>query len=97
MLTASVAKAVGPDFKLMLDCVAAYNHQQALRTGRELEKLNCHWLEEPLFDTDLHGLRELTCALDIPIAGTEVIPGSQYLVAEYICLLPSQGQYRGFG
>jgi len=77
-------EAVGPDFKLMLDCVGALNHEQALCVGRELEKLNYHWLEEPLFDTDLHGLRELTRQLDIAIASTEVIPGSQYLVAEWI-------------
>ena len=38
-------EAVGPDFKLMADPVAAYNHDQALRMGRELEKLNYYWLE----------------------------------------------------
>jgi len=30
-------EAVGQDFKLMADPVAAYNHEQALRMGRELE------------------------------------------------------------
>jgi L-alanine-DL-glutamate epimerase-like enolase superfamily enzyme len=77
-------EAVGPDFTLMADPVAAYNHQQALRIGRELEKLNYYWLEEPLFDTDLHGLRELARELDIPICGTEVLAGSHYSTAECI-------------
>ena len=77
-------EAVGDDFTLMADPVCAYNHQQAMRVGRELEKLNYHWLEEPLFDTDLHGLRELTRALDIPICGTEVLHGSHYSTAECI-------------
>ncbi len=77
-------EAVGPDFTLMADPVAAYNHQQALRVGRELEKLNYHWFEEPLFDVDFHGLRELARELDIPICGTEVIPGSHYSAAECI-------------
>lgn len=45
-------EAVGPDFKLMADPVAAYQHEQALRMGRELERLNYYWLEESLFDVD---------------------------------------------
>ena len=52
--------AVGPEFKLMADPVAAYSHEEALRVGRELERLNYYWLEEPLFDVDFHGLRKLT-------------------------------------
>ncbi len=77
-------EAVGNDFVLMADPVAAYNHQQALRMGRELERLDYYWFEEPLFDTDLHGLRELTRRLDIPICGTEVLAGSHYSTSEYI-------------
>ncbi len=77
-------EAVGPDFRLMADPVAAYNHEQALRVGRELERLNYQWLEEPLFDTDFHGLRKLAAALDIPICGVEVLAGSHYSTAECI-------------
>jgi L-alanine-DL-glutamate epimerase-like enolase superfamily enzyme len=77
-------EAVGPEFKLMADPVAAYNHQQALRMGRHLEKLNYYWLEEPLFDVDWHGLRELARTLDIPICGAEVLGGSHYSAAECI-------------
>lgn len=74
-------EAVGDDFILMSDPVAAYNHEQALRMGRELEKLNFYWLEEPLYDVDLYGLKMLTEKLDIPICGTEVIAGSHYSAA----------------
>jgi L-alanine-DL-glutamate epimerase-like enolase superfamily enzyme len=77
-------EAVGPDFKLMADPVAAYNYEQALRVGRELERLNYYWLEEPLFDVDFHGLRKLTSKLDIPICGTEVLAGSHYSTSECI-------------
>ena len=77
-------EAVGPDFKLMADPVAAYSHQEAFRVGRELERLNYYWLEEPLFDVDFHGLRNLTAKLDIPICGTEVMAGSHYSTAECI-------------
>lgn len=77
-------QAVGPDFKLMADPVAAYSHAEALRVGRELERLKYYWLEEPLFDVDFHGLRKLTAKLDIPICGTEVLVGSHYSTAECI-------------
>jgi len=77
-------QAVGEDFILMADPVAAHNQQSALRMGRELEKLDYYWFEEPLFDVDLHGLRRLSEALDIPICGTEVIAGSHYSTAECI-------------
>lgn len=77
-------EAVGPDFKLMADPVAAYSYEEALRMGRELERLNYYWLEEPLFDVDFNGLRKLTAKLDIPICGTEVLSGSHYSTAECI-------------
>lgn len=77
-------EAVGPEFKLMADPVAAYSHQEAFRVGRELERLNYYWFEEPLFDVDFHGLRKLTAKLDIPICGTEVLAGSHYSTAECI-------------
>jgi L-alanine-DL-glutamate epimerase-like enolase superfamily enzyme len=77
-----VREAVGPDFTLMSDPVAAYTTEQALRMGRELERLDYHWFEEPLADENFHGLRELTRALDIPIAGAEVLAKRPYSMAE---------------
>ncbi len=79
-----VRNAVDGDFKLMSDPVAPYTFEQALRFGRELEKLNFYWYEEPLFDENFHNLRELTRILDIPIIGTEVIAKHPYSVAECI-------------
>ncbi|MEM7025811.1 MAG: enolase C-terminal domain-like protein [Pseudomonadota bacterium] len=66
-------EAVGPDFPLMSDPVAAYTPDEALRMGRELERLGYLWFEEPLPDEDFFALKELTRALDIPICGTEVL------------------------
>lgn len=77
-------EAVGQDFKLMADPVAAYNYEQALRIGRKLEQLDYYWFEEPLFDVNFHGLRNLAAHLDIPICGTEVLAGSHYSIAECI-------------
>ena len=77
-------EAVGPDYLLMADPVAQHTYDQALRMGRELEKLNYHWFEEPLADTDLYHLKKLTAKLDIPVVGTEVIAGSHYSIAQCI-------------
>ena len=77
-------EAVGDDYILMSDPVAQYNYDDALRMGRELEKLNYYWFEEPLADTDLYHLKKLTAKLDIPVVGTEVIGGSNYSIAQCI-------------
>jgi L-alanine-DL-glutamate epimerase-like enolase superfamily enzyme len=55
----AVRKAVGDDFKLMSDPVAPYTFEQALRFGRELEKLNYYWYEEPLFDENFHNSKRI--------------------------------------
>lgn len=79
----AVREAVGHDIDLMLDAMG-YSHEEALRVGRELEKLGFFWYEEPVLDYDIHGYKQLSRALDIPIVGTEVIPGSLYSAPEYI-------------
>ncbi len=80
----AVRDAVGEDFTLMADPVISYNYEQALMVGRELEKLNYRWLEEPLLDVNFNGLRKLREKLDIPICGTEVLAGGHYSSAHYI-------------
>lgn len=80
----AVREAVGDDFTLMADPVIAYTYEQALKVGRELEKLNYRWLEEPLLDINFNGLRKLREKLDIPICGTEVLAGAHYSTAHCI-------------
>ena len=80
----AVRAAVGDDFDLMADPVISYTYEQALKVGRELEKLNFKWLEEPLLDVNMNGLRKLREKLDIPICGTEVLAGSHYSTAHCI-------------
>lgn len=80
----AVREAMGDDFILMSDPVGAYDHEDALRVGRELEKLDYFWYEEPLHDYDVHGYVQLAQALDIPIAGLEWASGSYHTAAEYL-------------
>ena len=83
---ALVREAVGddPGFKLMSDPVAAFNLEQAVRFGRALERLDYHWLEEPLADENGHALRELCRVLDIPVVGAEVLARRPYSAADYV-------------
>lgn len=74
----AVRVAVGDDIDLMLDPAGAYDRRAALRVGRALEDLGYRWLEEPLPDADLGGLRWLRQRLDIPIVGAET-----YELADY--------------
>lgn len=80
----AVREAVGPDFALMADPVIGHNYDEALKVGRELEKLNYLWFEEPVLDVDFNSLRKLREKLDIPIIATEVLAGAQYSTAMYI-------------
>jgi L-alanine-DL-glutamate epimerase-like enolase superfamily enzyme len=61
-----------------------YDHEQALRVGREIEKLDFHWYEEPINAYDLRGYTELCRALEIPVVAAEMVPGSIRSTAQYI-------------
>ena len=50
---AAVREAVGPDVKLMLDAYHGYSRSEALWLGRELQKLNYHWYEEPMNESSI--------------------------------------------
>lgn len=80
----AVREAVGPDMALMLDASCEYDHEQALRVGRELEKLDFYWYEEPINAYDLRGYTELCRALEIPILAAETVAGSFRSTAQYI-------------
>jgi D-galactarolactone cycloisomerase len=69
----AVRAAVGPDVQLMADGNGAYAMGGALKMGRELERLQFTWFEEPLPQQtpDYPGYEILTTKLDIPIAAGE--------------------------
>lgn len=80
----AVREAVGDDMVLMLDVVAHYDRHQALEVGKEIEKLNFYWYEEPIADFDLDGLIALSHDLNIPVAGLEVYPGNLIGIKDYL-------------
>lgn len=64
----AVRDAVGKDVDIMVDANNAYSRIEALKIGRELDKRNIFWFEEPLHVDDLEGCAELTEKLVTPIA-----------------------------
>lgn len=82
----ALREAVGPDFHLMHDAVQVYEYNGAVKVGRELERQQFTWFEEPLRDFDYLGLRKLCATLEIPIAATEFLPGSIYSTAQVLAL-----------
>lgn len=81
-LVEAVRKAVGDDMDIMIDANQAqsfgtwqpgvmWSFRRALETARELERLNCVWLEEPRLRYSFDELADLSSKVGIPIAGGE--------------------------
>jgi D-galactarolactone cycloisomerase len=69
-----IRAAVGPDVKLLTDGNGAFTLPQAVKFGKELERLDFYCFEEPLPQSPNYaGYDELTKSLDIAVAGGEVL------------------------
>lgn len=69
-----IRDAVGGDVRLLTDGNGAFTLPQAVKFGKELEKLDFYCFEEPLPQSpDYAGYDELARTLDIAIAGGEVL------------------------
>jgi len=69
----AVRETVGEEIVLMLDPYHAYTREEALKVGREIEKLDFYWYEDPIPTTDIEGLAKLSQTLDVPIFAGETI------------------------
>ncbi|MDA4129768.1 MAG: mandelate racemase/muconate lactonizing enzyme family protein [Thaumarchaeota archaeon] len=75
----SAMRALIPsEMRIMVDANQAsppsgpiWSYDRALKTARELEKLDVTWLEEPLYHEAHEDLARLCSEVDIPIAGAE--------------------------
>ena len=81
---AAVREAVGSDMKLMLDPFHFYDRQDACWIGRELEKLDYYWIEEPMDEQSMSSYKWLTQELTIPVVGPETMEGKHFTRAEWI-------------
>lgn len=81
---AAVREAMGDEMDLMLDCFHYYSREDALYLGKELEKLNYYWLEEPMAEHSISSYVWLAQQLSIPLVGPETAEGKMYTRAEWI-------------
>jgi L-alanine-DL-glutamate epimerase-like enolase superfamily enzyme len=81
---AAVREALGPDVPLMLDPYHYYSREEALYLGRELEKLDYAWMEEPMDEHSMSSYVWLAQQLDLPICGPETVEGKMHARAEWI-------------
>lgn len=81
---AAVREAVGPDIRLMLDCYHYYSRLDALWIGKELEKLDYYWFEEPMDEHSTSSYVWLADQLSIPIIGPESAEGKLQTRAEWL-------------
>jgi galactonate dehydratase len=65
---AAVRDAVGPDVALMVDVHNMYDVADAIRVGRELERLDVYFFEAPTDPENLAGLTEIARSLQLRIA-----------------------------
>jgi L-alanine-DL-glutamate epimerase-like enolase superfamily enzyme len=80
----AVREAVGPDMPLMLDANHWYSRAEALELGRALDRLNFHWLEEPMEEHSTQSYRWLAAQLDTLVIGPESVEGRLQARAEWI-------------
>jgi L-alanine-DL-glutamate epimerase-like enolase superfamily enzyme len=80
-----VREAVGDDMVLMYDPWGTYHiYEEALKVGRELERLDFHWYEHPMPEHRMDTYVRLSAALDIPICSPEIIEGHLFTRAEWV-------------
>lgn len=83
-ICAAVRKAVGDDYRLMLDPTWAYQYPEALRVGHAIEDLGFYWYEDPLIEDDLTNCAKLRQKLRIPLLATEYAPGGHTAFAPWL-------------
>jgi L-alanine-DL-glutamate epimerase-like enolase superfamily enzyme len=63
----AVREAVGEDINIMVDINWRWTATDTIRMGREFEKYNVYWLEDPLASDDPQQLAQVASVLDMPI------------------------------
>ncbi len=84
---AAARDELGPDVDLIVDANQSYSRHLALKVGRQLERLDVLFFEEPLPVDDLDGHRFLADRLDVRIATGENL----YTRWEFLPLLTDGG------
>ncbi|MBJ7539418.1 mandelate racemase family protein [Marinomonas transparens] len=81
---AAVREAVGPEIDLMLDGYHWYSRTDAYKIGKELERLNFAWIEEPMPEESAESYAWLSKNLNIPVLGPETLSGKHLSRASWV-------------
>ena len=88
-MAVKLREALGDQIMLFHDPVESYTYEEAVKIGRIMEKANYRWIEEPLQDYDIMGLKKLCATLDLPVLTLEwigAIGGQPYNTAPYLAM-----------
>lgn len=66
-----VRNSVGEDVELMIEGHSRFNVATAIKIGKELERFNVSWFEDPVVARDIQGLTRVSRMVNIPIASGE--------------------------
>lgn len=80
----AVRAAVGDDMVLMFDPWGAYTYPEAVRVGRELERLGFTWFEHPMTEHRIEAYVQLAAELSIPICAPEIVEGGIFSRSDWI-------------
>ena len=81
----AVRDRVGKDMVLMYDPWGTYRtYEEAVRVGRELERLDFYWYEHPMSEYRVEAYVKLCRELAIPVLSPEIAAGSLYTRADWI-------------
>lgn len=82
-LIRAVRDAIGGEVEIMADANSAFSVEEALKIGKQFEKLEVKWFEEPIPPHDVDGYIKLAKSLDMSIAGGESL-FSSYTFRDFI-------------
>lgn len=74
---AATRKAAGPDARVMIDALHAYNVPEALSLARKAQEYDIYWFESPVALTDTEGHTILNTRGGIPVCADESLHGCQ--------------------
>lgn len=81
----AIREAVGEDMTLSFDVWGTYRtYEDAIKVGRELERLGFYWYEHPMPEYRVQSYVKLCQELTIPILSPEIAAGSLYTRADWI-------------
>ena len=71
----ALREAVGDEIDLMVDINQDWDVNRTIRAGREMERCNLFWLEDPIDHQDYAGMARIAAALDTPLTTGEYLYG----------------------